>query len=52
MLAWGHWWPCSGTSLAPTVIELVAPALRHGATVLNDNGEIDYLDYVSLRSPG
>ena len=40
-------WPLEGgPSLARQVMELVAPQLRVGAIVLNDNSEPDYLDYV------
>lgn len=36
----------TGPTLARQVMEIVAPQLRHGALVLNDNGEPDYLDFV------
>jgi predicted O-methyltransferase YrrM len=40
-------WPlASGPSLARQVIEIVAPQLRVGAFVLNDNGEADYLEFI------
>ena len=40
-------WPAgSGPSLARSVIEMVAPQLRPGAIVFNDNAEPDYLAYV------
>lgn len=40
-------WPGGGPpSLARQVIEILAPQLRHGGLVLNDNGEPDYLSYV------
>jgi predicted O-methyltransferase YrrM/DNA-binding PadR family transcriptional regulator len=40
-------WPGGeAPSLARQVIEIVAPQLRAGALVLNDNGEPDYLAYV------
>jgi hypothetical protein len=40
-------WPlASGPSLARQVIEIVAPQLRVGAFVLNDNGEADYLEFM------
>lgn len=40
-------WPVpSGPSLAREVIEIVAPQLRVGGYVLNDNGEPDFLDYI------
>ncbi len=43
-------WPlASGRSLAREVIEIVAPQLRIGGIVLNDNGEPDYMDY--MHSP-
>lgn len=35
-----------GASLAFQVFEVIAPQLRVGALVLNDNGEPDYLEYV------
>jgi predicted O-methyltransferase YrrM len=40
-------WPGAETpSLARRVIEIVAPQIRPGGLVLNDNGERDYLAYV------
>jgi Methyltransferase domain len=40
-------WPTGREpSLARSVIELAAPQLRHGAIVVNDNAEDDYLAYV------
>lgn len=40
-------WPLSeGPSLARQVIEIVAPQLRVGGYVLNDNAEPDFLDYI------
>jgi hypothetical protein len=40
-------WPIGREpSLARSVIELAAPQLRHGAIVVNDNAEDDYLAYV------
>jgi len=40
-------WPTgSEPTLARSVIEMVAPQLRHGAIVVNDNAEADYLAYV------
>lgn len=40
-------WPLpDGPSLARQVIELVAPQLRVGGYVLNDNAEPDFLDYI------
>ncbi len=40
-------WPGGeGPSLARQVIEIVAPQIRKGGLVLNDNGEPDYLDFI------
>lgn len=40
-------WPVEGnTSLAREVIEIVAPQLRVGGYVLNDNAEPDFLEYI------
>jgi len=40
-------WPvASGPSLARQVIELLAPQLRAGAFVMNDNAEPDFLDFI------
>ncbi|MGW7542395.1 O-methyltransferase [Streptomyces sp. NPDC054770] len=40
-------WPVdSGPSLARQIMETVAPQLRQGALVMNDNAEPDYLDYI------
>jgi predicted O-methyltransferase YrrM len=40
-------WPTGRTpTLALSILQLVAPQLRRGAIVLNDNGEEDYLEYV------
>lgn len=40
-------WPLpEGPSLARQVIEIVAPQLRVGGYVLNDNAEPDFLDYI------
>ena len=40
-------WPVeAGPSLARQVLEIVAPQIRVGGVVLNDNGEPDYLEYV------
>jgi predicted O-methyltransferase YrrM len=40
-------WPQpDGPSLARTVIEIVAPQLRVGGYVLNDNAEPDFLEYI------
>jgi predicted O-methyltransferase YrrM len=46
-------WPQeSGPSLARQVIELVAPQLRVGGFVLNDNAEADFLEYVRDPAKG
>ncbi|MBD8600986.1 O-methyltransferase [Pseudomonas sp. CFBP 8772] len=40
-------WPLpEGPSLARQIIEVVAPQLRIGGYVLNDNAEPDFLDYI------
>jgi predicted O-methyltransferase YrrM/DNA-binding PadR family transcriptional regulator len=40
-------WPGDGPrSLAREVVELVAPNIRRGGMLMNDNGEPDYLEYV------
>ena len=40
-------WPVEGqTSLARQVIAIVAPQIRVGGLVMNDNGEPDYLDFI------
>jgi predicted O-methyltransferase YrrM len=39
-------WPGETPTLARQVIEIVAPQIRKGGLVLNDNGEPDYLAYV------
>jgi predicted O-methyltransferase YrrM len=40
-------WPgAEGPSLARQVMEIVAPQIRVGGLVMNDNGEQGYLDYV------
>ena len=40
-------WPSgSGPSLARQVIEVVAPQIRIGGFLMNDNGESDYVDFV------
>ncbi|MFH8135738.1 O-methyltransferase [Pantoea osteomyelitidis] len=40
-------WPLSeGPTLARQVIEIMAPQLRVGGYVLNDNAEPDFLDYI------
>jgi hypothetical protein len=36
----------TGPTLALQVMEIIAPQLRIGALVMNDNGEPDYLDFV------
>jgi predicted O-methyltransferase YrrM len=36
----------SGPTLALQVMQIVAPQLRTGALVMNDNGEADYLEFV------
>jgi Methyltransferase domain len=36
----------TGPTLALEVMEIIAPQLRTGALVMNDNGEPDYLDFV------
>jgi predicted O-methyltransferase YrrM len=46
-------WPVSqGPSLARQVIEIVAPQIRIGGYVMNDNGEPDFLDFVRNSSSG
>jgi hypothetical protein len=46
-------WPVgSGPSLARQVIEIVAPQLRIGAYVMNDNGEPDYIDFIRNPASG
>ena len=46
-------WPLSeGQSLARQVIEIVAPQLRLGGYVMNDNGEPDFLDFIRDPSNG
>lgn len=46
-------WPLeSGPSLARQVIEIVAPQLRIGGFLMNDNGEPDYVDFIRDRSNG
>lgn len=40
-------WPLDeGPSLARTVVELIAPQLRVGGYILNDNAEPDFLEYI------
>jgi hypothetical protein len=41
-----------GPSLAREVIEIVAPQLRVGAYVMNDNAEPDFLDFIRDPSNG
>jgi predicted O-methyltransferase YrrM len=44
-------WPGDGErSLAREVVEIVAPTIRSGGLLMNDNAEPDYLEYV--RDPG
>lgn len=46
-------WPApKGPSLAREVIEIVAPQLRVGGYVLNDNAEPDFLEYIRDPAPG
>jgi predicted O-methyltransferase YrrM len=46
-------WPlASGPSLARQMIEIIAPQLRIGAFVMNDNGEPDYLTYMRGADSG
>jgi predicted O-methyltransferase YrrM len=46
-------WPVKeGPSLARQVIEIVAPQLRVGGFVMNDNGEPDFLDFIRHPSSG
>ncbi len=46
-------WPvASGPSLARQVIEIVAPQLRVGGYVMNDNGEPDFIDFIRDPSNG
>jgi predicted O-methyltransferase YrrM/DNA-binding PadR family transcriptional regulator len=46
-------WPADeGPSLARGVVEIVAPQLRRGGLLLNDNAEPDYLEYVRDPSNG
>ena len=43
-------WPTNdGPTLARQVMEMVAPQIRRGGLVMNDNGEEDYLEFV--RNP-
>lgn len=46
-------WPLdNGPSLARQIIEIVAPQLRVGAYVMNDNAEPDFLDFIRDPSNG
>ena len=46
-------WPLSeGPSLARQVIEIVAPQIRVGGYIMNDNAEPDFLDFVRNPSSG
>jgi predicted O-methyltransferase YrrM len=46
-------WPVArGPSLARQVIEIVAPQLRVGGYVMNDNGEPDFIDFIRDPSNG
>jgi predicted O-methyltransferase YrrM len=46
-------WPIGNEpSLARQVIEIIAPQLRIGGYVMNDNAEPDFLDYVRDRANG
>jgi predicted O-methyltransferase YrrM len=45
-------WPGGEPSLARQVMEIVAPQIRTGGLVMNDNGEADYLDFVRDPSNG
>jgi predicted O-methyltransferase YrrM len=46
-------WPRrEGPSLARQVTEIVAPQLRTGGLLMNDNGEADYLAYVRAPASG
>jgi predicted O-methyltransferase YrrM len=46
-------WPVNqGSSLARQVIEVVAPQIRTGGYVMNDNAEADFLDFVRNPSSG
>ena len=46
-------WPVrSGPSLARQVIEIVAPQLRVGGFLMNDNGEPDYVNFIRDPSNG
>jgi predicted O-methyltransferase YrrM len=46
-------WPLNdGPSLARQIIEIVAPQLRLGGYVMNDNAEPDFLDFIRDPSSG
>ncbi|MFT4438785.1 O-methyltransferase [Caballeronia sp. 15715] len=46
-------WPLgSGPSLARQVIEIVAPQIRIGGFLMNDNGEPDYMEFIRDPSNG
>ena len=46
-------WPVyEGPSLARQVIEIVAPQLRTGGYVMNDNAEPDFLDFIRASANG
>jgi hypothetical protein len=46
-------WPLAeGPSLARQVIEIVAPQLRTGGYVMNDNAEPDFLEFIRDPSNG
>ncbi|MGP0091357.1 MAG: O-methyltransferase [Xanthobacteraceae bacterium] len=46
-------WPGGeGPSLARQVMEIIAPQIRTGGLVMNDNGEADYLAYVREPANG
>jgi hypothetical protein len=42
----------AGPSLARQVIEIVAPQIRLGGYVMNDNAEPDFLDFIRDPSSG
>lgn len=42
----------AGPTLARQVMEIIAPQVRLGGVVVNDNGEADYLQYVRDRANG
>jgi predicted O-methyltransferase YrrM len=46
-------WPIeSGPTLARQIIEIVAPQLRYGALVMNDNAEDDYIEFIRDQRNG